>query len=235
MKQVNGIEAGKAIAANDITFVEKVLDSRGFIGKGAGKAFTNADRVRMSNFFTFASIEAKGDNLTDEMADLLIERGCVTVDVFSFALYVLGMFGDDDADYDIVPVSVKDYISKREFDSTEKFEEETEKFEEEIENLGREAFISLLAWIVNEVETAHIRVCYPIIKYVRDYMLYEDDLFMLMSCSLKPVVSTGDSNLDRMFDDSDEEDEEGDHKRLILPGDDPFADIILGALLGFPI
>lgn len=174
-------EVREAILGNDTDRVAEILEEFELLKDGTPPSFTSGDKDLVSEMLNFASIAAWHEKLSEELAEELIERTAMTVDIFSFLRLVVAGAEILDGGFDDIPQNIRKALCRNDY---------TDKIARAIDNLDDKTFRTLLAYLgTGAIEIIHVKFNLPIIRRIyNDKTIPADLMFAFMSSNLRDTI-----------------------------------------------
>lgn len=177
-----------AILNNKTTEAVEMLEEFHLTEDGTPPHFTSGGKALVKDMLGFASVVAFRGGLDDSLAEALVERTAMTVDIFSFlrlataaAEIKVDEFNTIPEALNIIPEKVSDALRKNRY---------TDKIARAIEEMSEDAFKAFLAFMMSgEVKTSHVKFDLPIIRYIyRNEIIPMDLMFAFMGLCLRDAI-----------------------------------------------
>lgn len=162
-------EIKDAILSNNTARVAEMLEGFGFAKDGTLPIFTSVGKDLMSTILGFASAMSYHDDLDGGLAEELIERTAMTVDIFSFTRLVIAAAEIDANNYDVIPEEVRTALLKNDY---------TDKIAYVIEKMNDEAFAAMLSFMTGEIKNANVKFSLPIMRHIHAEETIPEDLML---------------------------------------------------------
>lgn len=152
-------EVVDAILTNNTTRVTEMLEGFDLLKDGTPPHFTSADKDLVTTMLSFASAMLYRGNLDDSLAEELVERTAMTVNIFPFLKLVMTTAGIEQIDDpSVIPEEIRVALSREDY---------TDKIARTIEELDDETFGALIAFIMTDkVEQLHVKFNLPIMRHI---------------------------------------------------------------------
>lgn len=183
-------EVVDAILNNDTASVTEMLE--GFDLTKDAPHFTSADKELVSTMLSPASAMAWRDDLDGDLAQELIERTAMTVDIFPFLQLVVTGVKIEVEDFDVIPQKIRTALCRNNYCS---------KIAHAIEELSDEAFSALLVFLLSgQVESVHVKFNLPIIRRIyMDNVMPAALVFVYMALCLRDTIDDCMRKLNEAF------------------------------------
>ena len=208
-------EIADAIVSNQTKKVTEILDSLDLRKDGIPPCLTNASKEVSTTMLSFASVSAWQEALDDELAEELIERTAMAVNIFPFLRLVATAADVGPVNFNAIPKSLKRALRENDY---------SDKIARLIEDLDNITFETLITYILSgKIERTHVKFNLPIIRNIYfNELIPTHLLFAFMGLCPRETVDDhvhrvmhgglGDLLfgliLDEMSEDEEEEDEE---------------------------
>ena len=152
-------EIVNAILNNDTTRAVEILEEFDLLKDGTLPHFTSTDKELVTTMLSFASAMDWHDDLANDLAEELIERTAMTVNIFPFLRLVMAAAKIKQIDdFSVIPEEIRTALSKNDY---------TDKIAYAIEKLDDETFKALIAFIMtSEVKRTCVKFNLPIIRHI---------------------------------------------------------------------
>lgn len=152
-------EVQDAILNNDTTRTAEMLEEFNLTKNDTPHPyFTSDDKALAATMLSFASAMSYRDALDGALAEELIERTAMTVNIFPFAQLVVAAAEIETDDFDVIPEEIRAALRKNDC---------TDKIAHAIEELDSDVFAALLAFLITgEIERVHVKFNLPIMRYI---------------------------------------------------------------------
>ena len=173
-----------AILENDTARVAEILEAFGLRKDGSLPVFTSADKKLVTTMLGFASAKDLNlsEGLSDDLAEELIERTAMTVDIFEFMKLIMIAVDVDIVDYNDIPNDIREALVKNKYS-----DEIARAIESPIDDYALKALIDFIA--TGQVEEIHIKFNLPIIRRVYGSgWVTQDEILAFMGLCLRETV-----------------------------------------------
>ena len=220
--KVSNEEVMNAILNNDTTRAAEMLEGFDLTKDGTPPHFTSVDKDLVLTMLSFASVMSYRDDLDSGLAEELIERTAMTVNIFSFVRLVVAVAEIETDDFDVIPKKIRAALRKNDY---------TDQIARAIEDLDDDAFAALLAFVVTRgIEQLHVKFNLPIMRHIHaeetipEYLMFAymglcpretiDEHFSDLHDALGALggLSLLGELLGGMHDDDDKDKDDKDHK-----------------------
>lgn len=155
--ELSNEEIINAILDNDTARVAEMLEEFDLI-KDNVPYLTPSNKHLASTMLSFASAMSYRSDLDSGLAEELIERTAMTVNIFSFMRLVVTVEGIKTNDFDIIPEEIRTTLCKNDY---------TNKIAQAIEKLDDDAFAALLAFLLTgKIKCIHVKFGLSIIRHI---------------------------------------------------------------------
>lgn len=179
--KVSKKEVQDAILNNNTARVTEMLERFNLTKDGTPPHFTSADKELVSTMLSFASAMSYRDDLDSGLAEELIERTAMTVNIFPFVRLVVAVAEIETDDFDVIPEEIRTALRKNDY---------TDQIARAIEDLDDDTFEAFLAYyITGEIEKSHVKFSLPVIRHIyNDEVIPADLLFAFMASNLRKTI-----------------------------------------------
>ena len=163
-------EVMNAILNNDTARAAEMLEGFDLTKDGTPPHFTSADKDLVSTMLSFASAMSYRDDLDSGLAEELIERTAMTVNIFPFVRLVAATAEIETDNFDVIPEEIRTALYKNDY---------TDKIAYAVEKLDDDAFAALLAFLLTgEIERTHVKFNLPIMRHIHAKETIPEDLML---------------------------------------------------------
>ena len=162
----------KIIYNNDVKSLTDIFDAVGFDG-GEEPYYDALNSPTIQNILVYASVSARREKLSTEMAHLLIDRLAMSCKIFDFLRFTICATGVQSTDFDNMQGLLKDALTSNTY---------CKHISTIIRKLRRDVFDAMMVFIVkcDDVTTLDLRFNKPILKYVYDQEVMPHDQMLSM-------------------------------------------------------
>lgn len=174
-------EVTKAFENNDVALVAKMLEDFG-ISKGddARSRMNPCVQDLVLSMLKLAAAAVWRDELSEEMANELIERLSPLLNIFDFIHPMARSVKAEN--YDLIPADIKESLVENVY---------SDQIAGKIEELDKEAFEALLPFMVSELERINRNYCLPITRgCLKHEIVPRSAFFTFMGCSFYEPENT---------------------------------------------
>ena len=169
------------IRENDIVAIRAMMDDFDVFKGDVEPCISKASKGVMTAILAYASAASLSGNLDEAMANELIDRLAMKVDIFRLSSYVVACAAIETKDTDAIPEETRMALD---------YEEKNDDLIQAINNLDSATFAALLSFIAEGgVKRAHASLFPSIIRRIyKDEIINRGVLFAYMALSLRKTL-----------------------------------------------